>query len=145
MVVVCNPGSSISVDTSNKDTEIPAFVCMDSLNWHPVLNYHPMKKICTVLRKYMEVEWKCEQKDTIPIRLTARNFPDVHPKIPLQKNGYDYGVFILKYAAWFFEEHIKGNQIRITQESVANQLNIDINEDIFRYSVGKALIKCTNS
>jgi hypothetical protein len=143
-----------------------------------------MKKICTVLRKYMEVEWQCQQKrhkeaikkiraelmnageaeklrlidqiqltqsyllfkkGTIPIRLTATNFPDVHPKVPLQKNGYDCGVFLLKYAAWFFEEHIKGNPIRITQKSVANQLNIDINEDIFRYSVGKALIKCINS
>ena len=82
---------------------------------------------------------------TIPIRLTATNFPDVHPRAPLQKNGCDCGVFLLKYAAWFFEEHIKGNPIRITQKSVANQLNIDINEDIFRYSVGKALIKCINS
>jgi hypothetical protein len=60
--MVCNPGSSISVVTSDKDAEILAFVCMDSLNGYPTLNCHPMKKNCTVLCKYMEVEWKCQQK-----------------------------------------------------------------------------------
>jgi Ulp1 family protease len=166
--------SSICDETAvvdDEDKEIPAFVCMDSLKCHP------LKKICKILRKYLEEEWKCQKarhemkkaelvnagegeklrlvgqiqlkkthplfkKGTIPVRVTARNFPDVHPKVPTQENSCDCGVFLLKYAAWFFEEYIKGRPIRITQKSVAKQLKGVVNTNMFRYSIAKASSKC---
>ncbi len=149
---------------ASEDKEIPAFVCMDSLKCHP------LKKNCRILRKYLEEEWKCqkdrheyaikmkeaelvnagvdekrrmiEQIQKIPIRITARNFPDVHPEVPTQENSCDCGVFLLKYAAWFFEKYIKGNPIRITQRSVAKKLNGAVDKNMFRYRVVNASSKC---
>ena len=160
MIVVCNPGNILC-----NDEEIPAFICMDSLK------LHPLDKICVILRRYIEEEWKnqktrqdeaikmkevelvnaveCQRlmlisqlqlkksnplfRDgtTIPSRITARNFPDVHPDVPAQNNSYDCGVYILKYAAWFFESIKGASPIRITQKSVARKLEGVIHKNIF--------------
>ena len=44
-------------DAKEKDEnrEVPAFVCMDSLKCHP------LEKICEILRKYLEMEWRCQK------------------------------------------------------------------------------------
>jgi hypothetical protein len=82
VVVVCNPGliemekesadtlvGAIYDDVSGKcggvastssvhsidEREVPAFVCMDSLKCHP------KEQICEILRKYLEMEWKCQK------------------------------------------------------------------------------------
>ena len=136
LVIVCNPGN-ISTVVDDDDREIPAFVCMDSLK------LHPLKRICQILRKYLEKQWECEKiqlktshplskKDTIPVRMTAQSFPDVHPKVPSQKNRYDCGVFLLKYAGWFFNEYIEGRPISLTHKSVERQLKGIVGTNMFR-------------
>ena len=77
VVVVCNPGliemekessdsegskeEAIDVDDEDdakekdEDREVPVFVCMDSLN------IHPLEKVCEILRKYLEMEWRCQK------------------------------------------------------------------------------------
>ena len=125
LIVVCNPGNiGLMNPDADADEEIPAFVCMDSLK------IHPLEKICEILRKYLIGEWnRCS---ITPLRITARNFPAVFPEVPVQENLIDCGVFLLKYAAWFFDACIEGRPILLTRKSVEEKLKGVVDNDMFR-------------
>jgi sentrin-specific protease 7 len=145
MIVVCNPGNNEMMnrddDRENKanqdnaendaEAEIPAFVCMDSLK------DHPQKQICQILRRYFNQLKKMHprfNRGAIPVSLTDSNFRDVYPEVPLQQNSFDCGVFVLKYAAWFFNAYIQGCAIPINRKSVAQNLKGFVDKNMFRYS-----------
>ncbi len=59
---------------------------------------------------------------------------DVYPEVPLQQNSFDCGVFMLKYAAWFFNAYIQECAIPINRKSVAQNLKGFVDKNMFRYS-----------
>jgi hypothetical protein len=73
-----------------------------------------------------------------PCRCDARNFPAVFPKVPAQENCCDCGVFLLQYAAWFFDAYIYAHPMPITRKSVAEKFEGFMSEKMFRYSVAHA-------
>ena len=82
-----------------------------TVKFYDSLPGHYKKKYLEVLRKYIEQEHMDKKKapfDTKDFKL--ENVKD----IPLQKNGYDCGVFILKYSEWLSRDAI----ITFTQEDM---------------------------
>ena len=73
---------------------------------------HPTKEICQIIRRYLE-EYGRQAHPPISVRISL---PAYRAKVPVQQNSCDCGVFLLKYACWFFDQHMKGDPIKIQND-----------------------------
>ncbi len=82
-------------------------ICMDSAR-----GFHPTNKICRIIRRYLEESGR-QAHPPISVRISL---PAYRAKVSVQQNSCDCGVFLLKYACWFFDQHMKGCPIIIRND-----------------------------
>ena len=105
LAVVCHPGElarAASARASGGEPDAsrprPCIVFMDSLRMHSAA------KIASMLRSFLEREWAARKPEAAPLALSARKPPDlplISPRVPVQTNSCDCGVYVLRYAQEF--------------------------------------------
>ncbi|CAM9497083.1 unnamed protein product, partial [Discosporangium mesarthrocarpum] len=96
--------------TFEEGEEHPCMLFLDSLKMH-----RP-GRVFDYLSKYLEEEWRASGKGGC-LKLDESSMPRVTPKVPLQDNGCDCGVYILRYAQELCRQWPK-----ICKEDVENKL-----------------------
>ncbi len=89
------------------EDDTAVLICMDSAQ-----GSHPTKEICQIIRRYLE-EYGRQAHPPISVRISL---PAHQAKVPVQQNSCDCSVFLLKYACWFFDQHMKGCPIIIRND-----------------------------
>lgn len=132
LAVVCNP-AKLLVDNvtdlieEDEDDEVPCIVFMDSLKMHAASTVH------FNLRTWLCLEADSKKK-SVPEAyrknnsLTKDALPLVAPKVPLQSNGWDCGVFLLRYAREFLSlvlERPGHAPLRVNKRRVATKFEED--------------------
>lgn len=107
LAVICNPalllaskagaGAANDLAEDEDEREVPCIVFMDSLKMHKANTIH------FNLRTWLCLEADKKKKAVAPDKTSSHAFtksalPIVTPVVPLQNNGWDCGVFLLRYA-----------------------------------------------
>ena len=75
-------------------------------------------RVFTNLRQYLTVEWKEKKGGREPEKkFTKNNIKGSFPKIPLQSNDCDCGIYVLQFAESFFDSPIVNYKFPIKKES----------------------------
>ncbi|GLD92214.1 hypothetical protein PINS_up000747 [Pythium insidiosum] len=163
IAVICNPNSAIirkkSVPSKQRSDEVDFLretIVIDAapetveeeLEWSQVqrknyppcvlfldsLRCHQKKKICELLRSYLECEYKSRFIDRstnndagVTTTFDANSLELVEPAIPLQSNSSDCGVFLLMYTT----EILRRCPAGVTNEDVAVSLASSMSKDMF--------------
>ncbi|TMW65566.1 hypothetical protein Poli38472_008208 [Pythium oligandrum] len=116
----------------------PCILFLDSLRCHQ------KKKICSLLRRYLEFEYKIrhpekpsqldlteDSSDTTQEEVVktfdAETFKIIEPAIPLQENSSDCGVFLLMYTA----QILKRFPVGVRHEDLATNLSSSMSKGMF--------------
>ncbi|KAH8061449.1 hypothetical protein JL722_4071 [Aureococcus anophagefferens] len=81
----------------------PCIIFMDSLKMHSA------PKVERFLRAFLELEWAKRKPDEPELKLKLKvDLPLVVPKVPMQTNSCDCGVYVLRYAEEFLSRRRRG-------------------------------------
>ena len=111
LAIVCHPGALVRVvrDRVGGATARPRRSCaarpciifMDSLKMHKPA------KVERFLRAFLECEWAKRKPDEPELKLKLKvDLPLVVPKVPMQTNSCDCGVYVLRYAEEFLSRAV---------------------------------------
>ena len=79
----------------------PCIIFMDSLKMHSA------PKVERFLRAFLELEWAKRKPDEPELKLKLKvDLPLVVPKVPMQTNSCDCGVYVLRYAEEFLSRAV---------------------------------------
>jgi hypothetical protein len=95
LVIVCYPAECENYKPEGDEKSKSAMLLFDSLSWVD-------KKIYKTIRAYLSFEWENKRKKKL--EFTAKSIPGIKPKVPIQDNNIDCGVYVLKYAEKFCTE-----------------------------------------
>lgn len=123
--------SSNKQDRNSNEREVPSIVVMDSLGLKS-------REVSSKLRDFLDYEWRRTQyhKNNLIKRFSHCDMKDYYPRLPLQTNTYDCGLFMLVYTKCFLEnpdevyELIKSKDKNL-KEKIYQQLS-KINRDSIR-------------
>ena len=118
-------GSSASEDTAQPLVfEQPCILLFDSLI------SGGRSKVFSNLRSYLTLEWKDKRQGLGPEKVfTKKNLKASFPKIPLQNNDCDCGVYILQFAESFFQNPILNFKFPIRKETWFSKEHVDAKRD----------------
>ena len=96
LVLVVMPGLVTSPDVTNKNRE-PLLITLDSLG-------KDQTNTVKVIRQYLSMEWRARwsQGQGGHFQFSEVDLKHIQPRTPLQKNGYDCGIFLLHYLEKIF-------------------------------------------
>lgn len=133
LITVVRPGRCISSDPINDDVDQPCLLVMDSLGMHDPV------KFSKIIKTYLVDEYVArssiggtlrhtrDEIEVISKRIQAMKYYKVH--LPRQRNGYDCGVYVIKYLRYVFETNPSS-----TQNDIALNFNNSFKNNRFNQS-----------
>jgi len=97
LLIVCFP-SKVVVKAEAGDAPRPSILVFDSL---PDKD-NPRTEACARLRTYLTSEWAAKRGHQAEAKFTESNLPQVNPRVRIQLNSKDCGVFLLQFVESFF-------------------------------------------
>ena len=90
-------------------------------------------RVFSNLRHYLTLEWREKRKGLGPGKVfTKNNLKGSFPKIPLQSNDCDCGVYVLQFAESFFQHPILNFKFPIRRENWFTKTHVDAKRDKIR-------------
>jgi sentrin-specific protease 7 len=148
LIVVVRPGLCISPDTNKINNDYPCFLIMDSLGMHDPI------KFTKIIKSYLVDEYMSrltaggitklapDEIEEISRRIHAIKYVKV--QIPRQHNGYDCGVYVIKYLKYVLDvqptsrhEDISTNFKDYFDGNHFNQDDIDAKREEMRKTISK--------
>lgn len=80
---------------SSADSDAQEFSCILSMD---SLNLHNNARNAAILHDYLREEWQAKKDVTAMYEPTKRSFPHIKCNVPMQSNGCDCGIYVIKYA-----------------------------------------------
>ena len=90
-------------------------------------------RVFSNLRHYLSLEWREKRRGLGPEKVfTKNNLKGSFPKIPLQNNDCDCGVYVLQFAESFFQHPILNFKFPIRKENWFTKTHVDAKRDKIR-------------
>ena len=101
-------------------------------------------RVFSNLRQYLTLEWKEKKNGLEPEKVfTKNNLKGSFPKIPLQNNDCDCGIYILQFAESFFQHPIINYKFPIRKEKWFTKAHVDAKRDTIKKIINDLEQQCS--